>query len=226
MTHVIGIDLASVTDFTAVSVLRRSSSLPRSYLCRYLERWREPYPVTVERVAKLANAPPLRDAVLAADATGVGQPVIDMLRAALPGRTVIGITITFGSQPTRGHTPLDCRCPKKVLVSNLQVLFGQKRLTYSRELPLMKALQDELAAFRVKITANANETFEHWRERDHDDLVLSLAMAAWVGEVLPGPLPAVRDMVLNDLPDEEEKKDQRKRLATLADDLPDVFADT
>jgi hypothetical protein len=33
-------------------------------------------------------------------------------------------------------------------------------------------------------------------------------MAAWVAEVLPGPLPSVRDMVLNDLPDEDEK-DQR-----------------
>jgi hypothetical protein len=54
--------------------------------------------------------------------------------------------------------------------------------------------------------------------------VLSLALAAWVGEVLPSPLPAVRDMVLNDLP-HEEGKDQRPRLAAVADDLPDVFAD-
>ncbi len=201
MTHVIGIDLASVSDYTAVSVLRGSSSHPRMYHCGYLDRWREPYPVTVGKVAALANTPPLGDAVLVADATGVGQPVIDMLRAALPGRTVVGVTITAGSQPTRGHTPLDCRVPKKVLVSTLQVLFGQKRLTYSRELTLMKALQDELAAFRVKITNNANETFEAWREKDHDDLVLSLALAAWVAEVLPGPLPSVRDLVLNDEPE-------------------------
>lgn len=220
---VVGIDLASVSDFTAVSVLRGSTSHPRSYHCGHLDRWREPYPVTVEKVAKLANHPQLREAVLAADATGVGQPVIDMLRAALPGRTVIGVTITAGSQPTRGHTPLDCRVPKKTLASTLQVLFGQKRLTYSRELALMKALQDELAAFRVKITASANETFEAWRERDHDDLVLSLALAAWVGEVLPGPVGDVRDWVLNEV-GEEKDIGQRPRMATLADEFPEHFA--
>lgn len=40
----------------------------------------------------------------------------------------------------------------------------------------------ELEAFRVKVTASANETFGAWRERDHDDLVLATALAAWAGE--------------------------------------------
>jgi hypothetical protein len=40
----------------------------------------------------------------------------------------------------------------------------------------------ELLAFRVKVAASANETFEAWRERDHDDLVLAVAVAAWTGE--------------------------------------------
>jgi hypothetical protein len=29
---------------------------------------------------------------------------------------------------------------------------------------------------------SAQETVESWRERDHDDLVLATALAAWVGE--------------------------------------------
>ena len=29
---------------------------------------------------------------------------------------------------------------------------------------------------------SGNETFESWRERDHDDLVLAVALAAWLGE--------------------------------------------
>lgn len=41
----------------------------------------------------------------------------------------------------------------------------------------------ELEAFRVKVTASANETFGAWRERDHDDLVLATALAAWAGEL-------------------------------------------
>jgi hypothetical protein len=45
-------------------------------------------------------------------------------------------------------------------------------------------LRKELQAFRVKVTANQNESFESWREQDHDDLVLASAMAIWAGERL------------------------------------------
>jgi len=47
---------------------------------------------------------------------------------------------------------------------------------------MASVLVKELENFRVKITVNANETFESWRERDHDDLVLAVAMATWLGE--------------------------------------------
>jgi hypothetical protein len=40
----------------------------------------------------------------------------------------------------------------------------------------------ELETFKVKVTESLNETFESWRERDHDDLVLALALAAWTAE--------------------------------------------
>ena len=40
----------------------------------------------------------------------------------------------------------------------------------------------KLQAFRVKVTAAGNETFEAWRKRDHDDLVLAVACAAWLAE--------------------------------------------
>lgn len=43
----------------------------------------------------------------------------------------------------------------------------------------------ELGLFRVKVTLSANETFETWRERDHDDLVLALALALYVGSIPP-----------------------------------------
>jgi hypothetical protein len=36
-----------------------------------------------------------------------------------------------------------------------------------------------MAAFQVKITAAGNETFESWRERDHDDMVLAVVLACW-----------------------------------------------
>jgi hypothetical protein len=48
---------------------------------------------------------------------------------------------------------------------------------------LAKTLAEELGKFRVKINmASATESFEAWRERYHDDLVLAVALAAWAGE--------------------------------------------
>jgi hypothetical protein len=44
----------------------------------------------------------------------------------------------------------------------------------------------ELQNFKVKITAAANEIFEAWREGEHDDLLLAVAIAAWMGERMQG----------------------------------------
>ncbi len=43
----------------------------------------------------------------------------------------------------------------------------------------------ELENFRVKITAAANETFGAWREGQHDDLVIAVALACWLAEREP-----------------------------------------
>jgi hypothetical protein len=43
----------------------------------------------------------------------------------------------------------------------------------------------ELQNFQVKITAAANETFGVWRDGQHDDLVLAVALASWWGERNP-----------------------------------------
>ena len=58
-------------------------------------------------------------------------------------------------------------------------------------------LKAELANFRVKINLRtAHDSYEagpSWREGEHDDLVLSLAMALWFAERGPGlPFEHVR----------------------------------
>ena len=46
-----------------------------------------------------------------------------------------------------------------------------------------RSLQRELQTFRVKVNAlTAHESFEAWRERDHDDLMVAVACAIWWGE--------------------------------------------
>jgi hypothetical protein len=45
-----------------------------------------------------------------------------------------------------------------------------------------QTLKNELRNFKAKITLAGNEMFEAWRDSDTDDLVLSVALACWLGE--------------------------------------------
>jgi hypothetical protein len=60
-----------------------------------------------------------------------------------------------------------------------------EQVAIAEGLPLTAVLAEELAAFRVKVTPAGNETFEAWRERDHDDLVLAVALALSAGSFRP-----------------------------------------
>jgi hypothetical protein len=126
------------------------------------------------------------------DQTGVGRPVVDMLTDGLEGRVncrFCPITITAGQEVTRSETG-QLRVPKKELIAGLQVLLQTRRLKIAQALPEATTLVRELEMFRVKLTEAANETFGAWRDGQHDDLVLAVALAAWVGELcLPeGPV--------------------------------------
>jgi hypothetical protein len=183
--HIIGLDLGQVSDPSALVVLERTETPGgNTYFCGHLQRWTlgTGYPVIVSDTLALLDRPDLKDPTLVVDQTGVGRAVVDMFRHH-PGRRggFRPVTITAGlhaSEDADGshHTP------KKDLVGTLQVLLGQRRLEIARGLPGRDVLYRELQNFRVKITAAANETFGAWREGEHDDLVLAVALAAWVGE--------------------------------------------
>jgi hypothetical protein len=119
--------------------------------------------------------------MLAVDQTGVGRPVLDMLRRSGIRATIQAVTITGGhkaaADPNGGWL-----VPKKELVSTLQVLLQSRRIQFARTLPDTDVLVKELLDFQVKITAAAHETFGAHREGTHDDLAMALMIAAWQGE--------------------------------------------
>jgi hypothetical protein len=85
--------------------------------------------------------------------------------------------------PTKAGTG---RVPKRDLVGVLQVLLQTERLKVSRKLALGPILQQEMLNFRVKIDSiTAHDSYAAWREGQHDDLVLSVSLAAWWGENCP-----------------------------------------
>lgn len=73
------------------------------------------------------------------------------------------------------------RVPKRELASTVQALLQSGRLKFAQNLPLREVLVDELQKFRAKIDMSTGDaSFEHWRERDTDDVVLALAISLWL----------------------------------------------
>ncbi len=73
--------------------------------------------------------------------------------------------------------------PKRDLISAPLVLMQNDQLKIADALELKDTLVKELLNFRVKINiSTAHDSYEAWREGDHDDLVLSVALGCWAGE--------------------------------------------
>jgi hypothetical protein len=177
-----GLDLAQAADFTALAILEKIGETPAAYQVRHLERFPlgTSYVEIVERVDDIFRRNELADTTLAVDQTGVGRAVLDMITQRGVRAAITPVTITAGHKATKAED--GWHVPKKDLVSVLQVALQSGRLKIASGLRHAKLLTKELATFRVKITAAANETFEAWREGDHDDLVLAVGLAVWAGE--------------------------------------------
>ncbi len=199
MAIVIGVDVGQQVDPTvlvAVSSYRTEPDLVLAPLPRFrpaptselvhqiggIERvpLGTPYPIVVERLVELAQMAAEVDAVtLVVDQTGVGRPVIDMLRRAtsLPIRAV---TIT-GADETSEPKPGQFRVPKRDLVGRLAVVMETRRLEALPGLALASDLRDELQHFQLEISRSGTDTYEA-ASGSHDDFVIALALAVWYGE--------------------------------------------
>jgi hypothetical protein len=186
----LGLDLGQVRDYSAIVVVEQLTRRfdpwaeayiqlqAREYRVRHVERFPlgTTYPAIVDGVEETLADPALTGKTrLVVDGTGVGVPVVNMFQQR--GRHLLPIVITGGDAISyMGRT---VRVPKRDLVSVLQVLFHSKRLKIAAGVNERDTLLGELANFSAKITPYANHTYEAWREGQHDDLVLALALACW-----------------------------------------------
>jgi hypothetical protein len=172
------------TTARAFALQRGQPGKPPLWL-RYLHRFPlgTPYPRIVAAVAEMLHTPPLAGqgvTALALDKTGVGAPVADLFRAA--GLAPFEITISGGHTVNVGEHPRELTVPKRDLVSAVQAALQTRRLSFADGLPELDVLRRELETFRVKISAAGHDSYEAWRERDHDDTVLAVALAVWLRE--------------------------------------------
>lgn len=182
--YFLGLDLGQSTDFSALAVVTRERATAEAvptFRVDHLERWQRgtSYPAIVADVGRLVKKPPLKNPILGIDETGVGRAVLDLFRVADP--PVEAQITPFLVHGGRAVTKVGngWHLPKAEMASCLQALLQDGRLTIAK-VSLRETLKKELTAFRVKVTAAGNETFEAWRESDHDDLVFAVGIACWL----------------------------------------------
>ncbi len=179
----VAVDLGKLRDFSAITIVERYSYPDRwdPVLFCQLYAWKNvvrkierlalgtSYPRVIARIEEWVSRLALRGPVtLLVDATGVGEAVVDSLRSAGLRCELVPITITAGEQATRGRHGW-C-VPKKDLMVSLQLLIARGELVIPRDLELRERLADELASIDTSLRAAGTR---------HDDLVLSLSLAAW-----------------------------------------------
>lgn len=187
MKFYIGLDLGQASDYTALNVMQKvDNKAGNIYHIRRLERIRgAPYPDIAQKVNAIMATPALVGRTdLVVDQTGVGAPVVDLLRQA--GLKPVAVSIHGGAATTREGD--NWKVPKRDLVGTLQVLLQSNRFKVSDKLKLRPILQAEMLNFKQKIDPiTAHDSYSAWRDNEHDDLVLSAALAAWWAERQPKP---------------------------------------
>jgi hypothetical protein len=192
---VVGLDLGQTTDPSALCVVEGTLADPDAYppVYRYdvrsMFRWplQTDYTRIAADVARFFAREPLSGCTLVVDQTGLGRPVVDLLRRqGVECGRLVPVTITSGQGVSNAEGG-GYHVAKAVLVSTLQVLLQGKRLRFAEGLRETRTLLKELADYRMRISAALNELYSA-REGAHDDLVLSLALACWFGEREPPPV--------------------------------------
>jgi hypothetical protein len=182
-----GIDIGQSQDPTAIVVTDpelRGKEI--HYIVRYLKRLPlgMAYPAIVEEIKRVyTNIPKSKDITnskhIWIDATGVGKPVVDLLRAGIPGiySGLHAVYLTGGEakEEVKILQP-EFTLPKAYLVSRLQVLIGCGRVHLPRNNEAY-AMKEELMNYQIKVNDNANAQFGAFRVGTHDDLVTALGLA-------------------------------------------------
>jgi len=173
----VGLDLGQKQDFSAVAVVEPT---PQCMRVRHLERLPlgTPYVKVVSRVSEIMRHPALAQrSRLVVDATGVGAPVVEMLRAVRPPCRVTAVTITAGEIARGGGE--EWHVPKKDLMAGLQVLLESGRLKIPRKLEAAATLVRELTDVRLNPKPGGRVGIGADGYGEHDDLALAVALACW-----------------------------------------------
>ena len=201
MTPVVGVDIGQKRDPTAIAVVladHREVEDParvQNYDCHFLVRFLErlplgtPYPEVARRLGEICQGvnelSGYRPQIFV-DATGVGQPIVDLLEDnARDAWCTWAVYFTHGDRRTADEEEKKVTLGKAYLVSRLQALLQCSRL----HLPSTResaALAQELHNYEIRVDENANDRYGAFKVGTHDDLVTALGLAV---QMDPPPPP-------------------------------------
>src|SRR5215211_5404033 len=179
----VGVDIGQRRDPTAIAVVEqehRGSEI--HHMARHLERLPlgSPYPAVAERVAAVVGgvhaATSGEAPTLYVDATGVGTPIVDVLRAANVGDLAQLKAVFFNHGDRRKVERGEVKLGKAWLVSRMQALL-QSGLLHLPRTAEAEALGKELLDYEIRVTEDANDRYGAFRVGAHDDLVTALGLA-------------------------------------------------
>ena len=180
MSLILGVDVGQAQDPTALVLLGTTGD-------RHEVGWAEklpigtPYGEGVREMAAMADQASQLDGTpcpIVVDYTGVGRPVVELLRNSTT-QDVVPVTTTSGGRSTLVDG--SWRVPKQELISSLQVVFEQHRIASACVCDGARDLEHELRTYRYEMTPSGGITYGGPGGHG-DDLVSALALAAWWAE--------------------------------------------
>src|SRR5579862_498319 len=186
----IGVDLGQRRDPSAIAVIEKVEFLAGQFhtrpqimggrahsggydlrqgemVVRHLERvpLGTPYSQVVKRVAEMTRHPSLGNVrrKLIVDATGVGAPVVEMLRAQRPACEMTPVVITGGNAARRDGNGWEM-VPKVELLAAMQASLENGQLRIARKMSETERLVKEMIGLGGS---------------EHDDLAMAVALAVW-----------------------------------------------
>ena len=169
MRFYMGLDLGQRRDHSAVALVEKLERVrpygPAEFealLVRHVERLPlgTSYPRVVKRICAMIGMAGLRgQCELIVDATGVGAPVVEMLRAEGPACDITSVTITGGDKETGGggYGGGHYNVPKRDLIASVQLALEKEELRIARDLREAGALVEELVDVRKTPRENGRE---------------------------------------------------------------------
>jgi len=188
-TVFVGVDLGQRGSHTAIVVLERFEVAPDytdalrgvgmkwRYVVRAAERVKlgTPYSEVVKRVKRIVEQMALKGrCVLVVDGTGVGVPVVELMREVGMGCLIQAIVITSGQNATSGSVP------RAELVTKMQLMAQRGELEIAGGCGYLEELKRELVHLQL---AGGGSSSSRDGARENDDLALALALACWRAKV-------------------------------------------